>query len=206
MRVYFTFSPSILFFFKYFGCKFKGLRHIKELRPPNFKIETSLGSIWPVLDCSSLIIQYCSYTFLNTISNFSSMGSIIREGTAVLMSKHYFRPAKFFKFKFLPLVKDCLGEYYSILSHRFVLLVWVGFLAKKFPKTRYEIWHRKGKSGRKGQSYVILYIIPSSKFLLYQILNKKSVEPGSSKILLAANTYPSVELIPLEGILNQQSW
>ena len=35
-KQYFTFSPSVLFFFKYFGCKFKTLKHIKELRPPNF--------------------------------------------------------------------------------------------------------------------------------------------------------------------------
>ena len=55
------------------------------------------------------------------------------------MSKHYFSPAEFFKFKFLPLVKDYRGEYYPILSDRYVLSVWVGVLAKKFRKTRHEI-------------------------------------------------------------------
>ena len=74
-KQYFTFSPSILFFVKHFSCKFKAVKHMKELRPPNFKIKTSLGSIYSVLDRSGLILQ-----------NFS--------------------PAKFFKFKFLPLVKD----------------------------------------------------------------------------------------------------
>ena len=54
---YFTFSPSILFLFNDFGCKFKALKHIKELRPPNFKIKTSLHSICSVLDCSRLILQ-----------------------------------------------------------------------------------------------------------------------------------------------------
>ena len=56
------------------------------------------------------------------------------------------------------------------------------------------------KVGLKGQSCVILYIIPSFKFLLYQV-KKTSVKPGSSKILLAAHTYPSVELIILEMII-----
>ena len=51
------------------------------------------------------------------------------------------------------------------------------------------------KVGLKGQSCVILHMIPSLKFLLYQFLKKKSVKPVSSKILLAAHTYPSVELI-----------
>ena len=96
---YFTFPPSILFFFKYFGCKFKTLKHIKELRPPNFKIKTSTSSFCSVLGCSNLILQ-----------NFS--------------------PAECFKFKFLPLVKDYPGEYYPILSDRYVVLVWVAFLAK----------------------------------------------------------------------------
>ena len=53
---YLTFSPSILLFFKHFGCKFKELNHIKELRTPYFKIKTSLGLIFPVLDCPSLIL------------------------------------------------------------------------------------------------------------------------------------------------------
>ena len=88
---YFTFSLTILFFFKHFGRKFKALKHIKELRPANFKIKTSLGSICSVLDCSSLILQN-------------------------------FRPAKFFKFKFLPLVKDYPGEYYSLLSDIYAML------------------------------------------------------------------------------------
>ena len=47
---YLTFSPSILLFFKHFGCKFKELNHIKELRTPYFKIKTSLGLIFPVLE------------------------------------------------------------------------------------------------------------------------------------------------------------
>ena len=47
---YFTFSPSILLFFKPFVCKFKELNHIKELRTPYFKIKTSLGLIFPVLE------------------------------------------------------------------------------------------------------------------------------------------------------------
>ena len=63
--------------------------------------------------------------------NFFFMGSIIEEGTAIPMSKLYFSPAKFFKFEFLPLVKDHPGEYYPILSDRYVLPVWVGFLAIK---------------------------------------------------------------------------
>ena len=56
-KQYFTFSPSVLFFFKYFGCKFKTLKHIKELRPPNFKIKTSTSSFCSVLGCSNLILQ-----------------------------------------------------------------------------------------------------------------------------------------------------
>ena len=58
------------------------------------------------------------------------------------------------------------------------------------------------KVGLKGQSCVILYIIPSFKFLLYQFFKKKSVKLGSSKILLAAHTYPSVELIILGTIID----
>ena len=127
---YFTFSPFILFFYKHFGCKFKELKHIEELRPPYFKIKTSLGSICPVLDCSSLIQQHWSYTCLKKISNFFSLGSIIEVSTAILMLKRYFSPAKFFEFKFLPLVKDYPGEYYPTLSDRYVLPVWVGFLAE----------------------------------------------------------------------------
>ena len=106
---YFTFSPHILFFFKYFGCKFKALKHIKELRPPKFKIKTSMGSFCSVLSCSNLIL-------------------------------HNFSPAKFFKFKFLPLVKDYPGEYYPILSDRYLMLVWVAILAKWFSKTKYKSW------------------------------------------------------------------
>ena len=34
------------------------------------------------------------------------MGSVIKVGTAILMSKDYLSPANFFKFKFLPLVID----------------------------------------------------------------------------------------------------
>ena len=34
-----------------------------------------------------------------------SLGLIIQVSTAIWLSKHYFNPAKFFKFKFLPLVK-----------------------------------------------------------------------------------------------------
>ena len=75
------------------------------------------------------------------------------------------------------------------------------FFGKKFPKTRYEIWHRRGKSTVKGQSSLILYILPSFKFLLYQVLNKKSVKLGSSKILPAPHTYPSVELISTGTII-----
>ena len=92
---YFTFSPYILLFFKYFCCKFKALKHIKELRPPNFKIKTSMDSLCSVLGCSNLILQ-----------NFS--------------------PAKFFKFKFFPLVKDYPGE--------------MAILTKAFSKTRYKSW------------------------------------------------------------------
>ena len=105
---YFTFSPYILFFFKYFCCKFKTLKH-KELRSPNFKIKTSMDSLCSVLGCSNLILQNVS-------------------------------PAKFFKFKFLPLVKDYPGEYYPILSDRYVMLVWMAILAKTFSKTRYKSW------------------------------------------------------------------
>ena len=111
---YLTFSPSILLFFKHFGCKFKELNHIKELRTPYFKIKTSLGLIFPVLDCPSLILQNCSYTCLNKISNFFSLGSIIKVTTAILKPNHCFSPPKFFKFKFLPLVKDYPGEYYIL--------------------------------------------------------------------------------------------
>ena len=39
-KEYFTFSQSIFFFSKHFGCKFNAQKHIKELRPPNFKIKT----------------------------------------------------------------------------------------------------------------------------------------------------------------------
>ena len=135
-KQYFTFSPSILFFFKYFGCKFKTLKHIKKLRPPNFKIETSMGSFCFVLGCSNLI------------QNFS--------------------PAKFLKFKFLPLVKDYPGEKYPILSDRYVMLVWVAFLAKKCSL-------KPGiKVGLKGQSCVILCIILSFNFLFNQFLKKKN--------------------------------
>ena len=70
------FSPSILLFFEYFGCKFEGLKHFKELRAPNFKIKSSLGSVCPVLNCPSLMLQYCSNTCLNKISNFFCMGLI----------------------------------------------------------------------------------------------------------------------------------
>ena len=77
-----------------------------------------------------------------------------------------------------------------------------GFFDKKnFPKTRYEIWHRRGKSKLKGQNCVVLYIIPSFKFLLYQVLNKKSVKLDFSQILAAVHTYPSVELIPSGAII-----
>ena len=57
------------------------------------------------------------------------------------------------------------------------------------------------KVGLKDQSCVILYIIPSFKFLLYQFFKKKSVKLGFSKILLAAHTYPSVELKILGTII-----
>ena len=57
------------------------------------------------------------------------------------------------------------------------------------------------KVGLQGQSCVILHIIPSFKFLLYQFLKKKSVKLGSSKILLAAHTYPSVEPVILGTII-----
>ena len=57
------------------------------------------------------------------------------------------------------------------------------------------------KVGRKGQDYVILYIIPNFKFLLSQFLKKKSVKSGSSKILLAAHIYPSVEVTILGTII-----
>ena len=43
---------------------------------------------------------------------------------------------------------------------------------------------------------MIFHTIPSFKFLLYQVLNKKFVKLGSSQISAAAHTYPSVELIP----------
>ena len=109
--------------------------------------------------------------------------------------KQNFSPAKFLKFKFLPLVKDYSGKKYPILSDRYVMLVWVAFLAKKSSL-------KPGvKVGRKGQDYVILYIIPNFKFLLYQFLKKKSVKSGSSKILLAAHTYSSVEVIILGMII-----
>ena len=112
-KQYFIFFPYILLFFKYFGCKFKALKHIKELRPPKFKIKTSMGSFCSVLSCSNLIL-------------------------------HNFSPAKFFKFKFLPLVKDYPGEYYPILSDRlsdrYVMLVCVALLAKSSSKTRYKSW------------------------------------------------------------------
>ena len=62
------------------------------------------------------------------------VGSIIKVGTVILMSKHYLSQAKFFKFGFLPLVKDYLGKYYPILSDRYVLPGWVGFLAINSPK------------------------------------------------------------------------
>ena len=52
-----------------------------------------------------------------------------------------------------------------------------------------------------GQSCVILYIILGFKFLLYQFFTKKSVKPGSSKILLAIHTYSSVQLIILGTII-----
>ena len=104
------FSPSILLFFEYFGCKFEGLKHFKELRAPNFKIKSSLGSVCPVLNCPSLMLQYCSNTCLNKISNFFCMGSIIKVRSATLMSKHLFCQAKFFKFTFLPQLKDYPGE------------------------------------------------------------------------------------------------
>ena len=52
----------------------------------------------------------------------------------MLMSKLYFSPTKFFKTNSLPLVKE--REYYPVLSDRYVLPVWVGFLSKKnFLKT-----------------------------------------------------------------------
>ena len=94
-KQYFTFFPSILFFHNHFSCKFKGLKHIKELGPTNFKSKphwAQFVTYW--LDCSSLIL-------------------------------HNFSPVKFFKFKYLPLVKDYFGEYYPILSDRYLLLVWV---------------------------------------------------------------------------------
>ena len=72
-----------------------------------------------------------------------------------------------------------------------------GFFGKKIPKTRNENWHKTGKSRLKNQSCVILCILLSFNFLLYQVLNKKSIKLSSSEILPAAHTYPSVELIPL---------
>ena len=97
----------------------------------NAAVEDRLGNytLDCLLDCSSLILQCCNCICLNKISKFFSMGSITKVGTAILMSKHY--QTKFFKFKFLPLVSDYLGEYYPILSDRCVLSIWVGFLAKK---------------------------------------------------------------------------
>ena len=109
-KQYFIFSPYILLFFKYFRCKFKALKHTKEIRSPNFKIKTSMGSFCSVLGCSNLILQ------------------------------KRFCPAKSFKFKFWPLVKDYPGEYFPILSDRYVMLIWVAILAKRFSKTRYESW------------------------------------------------------------------
>ena len=75
---------------------------------------------------------------------------------------------------------------------------------KKFPKTRYETWHRRAQSEHKAQNWVILYIISSIKLLLYQVLNKKSVKPGSSKILSALHTYSSVELISPGAIIESK--
>ena len=43
--------------------------------------------------------------------------------------------------------------------------------------------------------------MPSFKFLLNQFFKKNSVKSGSSKILMAAHTYPSVELIILGTII-----
>ena len=60
------------------------------------------------------------------------------------------------------------------------------------------------KVGLKGESCKILHIIPSFKFLLYHFFKKKSVKPGSSKILLAAHTYPSVEIIILGTIIKTE--
>ena len=54
---YFTFSPYILLFFKYFGSKFKALKHIKELRPPNLKIKALMGLFCSVLGCSILTLK-----------------------------------------------------------------------------------------------------------------------------------------------------
>ena len=45
----------------------------------------------------------------------------------------------------------------------------------------------------------------SFKFLLYQVLNKKFVQPSSSEILPAAHTYLSVELIPPRMIIESTS-
>ena len=66
-------------------------------------------------------------------------------GTAILIWKHYFNPAKNFQIWLLVSSKDYLGEYFPILPDRYVLPVWV-FWQKKSPINRYEIWHRRGKS------------------------------------------------------------
>ena len=66
------------------------------------------------------------------------MGSFCSVPGCSILILQNFSPANFFKFKFFPLVKDYPGEYYPILSDKYVMLVWVAVLAKRFSKTMYK--------------------------------------------------------------------
>lgn len=57
------------------------------------------------------------------------------------------------------------------------------------------------KTDLKAKTVCLRTTYPSFTFLLYQVLNQKSVKPGSSKNLQAAHTYPLVKLIPTGRIV-----
>ena len=110
------------------------------------------------------IIGYCRYTCLNRISTFFSLGSIIKVSTAILHSTTSAQQN-------LSNLNSCLWWKITQGSTTWCCSIGVycsyglGLLEQKFCKTRHEIWHKRGKSGLKGQSCVILYIISSFKFL-----------------------------------------
>ena len=87
---YFTFSPSILFFSKHSGCKFKGLKHIRLGHETTIFQNQSFTGL--NLSCTGLFQLNTTVLLLHLSQqdiSFFSMELIIKKGTVILLSKFW---------------------------------------------------------------------------------------------------------------------